>query len=121
MDLWPVDIRRFGSIHRDRQWVLTRTLEAYGKHYTMAWPHEEHESGRPVRISPLYQRLQGAGRVLRLQARLGAAELVRARRTSSRATSTPTAGRTGSTPSATSTARCASASGCSTRPRSPSS
>jgi 4-methylaminobutanoate oxidase (formaldehyde-forming) len=61
MDLWPVDIRRFGSIHRDRQWVLTRTLEAYGKHYTMAWPHEEHESGRPVRISPLYQRLRDQG------------------------------------------------------------
>ncbi len=61
MDLWPVDIRRFGNIHRDRQWVLTRTLEAYGKHYTMAWPHEEHESGRPVRISPLYQRLKDQG------------------------------------------------------------
>jgi len=61
MDLWPVDIRRFGSIHRDRKWVLTRTLEAYGKHYTMAWPHEEHESGRPVRISPLYQRLKDEG------------------------------------------------------------
>jgi 4-methylaminobutanoate oxidase (formaldehyde-forming) len=61
MDLWPVDIRRFGSIHRDRQWVLTRTLEAYGKHYTMAWPHEEHESGRPVRISPLYRRLKDQG------------------------------------------------------------
>jgi 4-methylaminobutanoate oxidase (formaldehyde-forming) len=61
MDLWPVDIRRFGSIHRDRQWVLTRTLEAYGKHYTMAWPHEEYESGRPVRISPLYQRLKDQG------------------------------------------------------------
>ncbi|MGH6960336.1 MAG: FAD-dependent oxidoreductase, partial [Dongiaceae bacterium] len=61
MDLWPVDIRRFGNIHRDRPWVLTRTLEAYGKHYTMAWPHEEHESGRPVRISPLYQRLKDQG------------------------------------------------------------
>ena len=35
MDLWPVDIRRFGQLHRDRHWVLTRTLEAYGKHYTM--------------------------------------------------------------------------------------
>jgi len=61
MDLWPVDIRRFGSIHRDRTWVLTRTLEAYAKHYTMAWPHEEHESGRPVRVSPLYQRLKDQG------------------------------------------------------------
>jgi len=61
MDLWPVDIRRFGSIHRDRKWVLTRTLEAYAKHYAMAWPHEEHESGRPVRVSPLYAKLKEQG------------------------------------------------------------
>jgi sarcosine dehydrogenase len=61
MDLWPVDIRRFGQLHRDRHWVLTRTLEAYGKHYTMAWPHEEYESGRPLRVSPLYDRLKAQG------------------------------------------------------------
>ncbi len=61
MDLWPVDIRRFGQIHRDRRWVLARTLEAYGKHYAMAWPHEEYESGRPARVSPLYERLKAAG------------------------------------------------------------
>ena len=40
----------------------TRTLEAYGKHYTIAWPGEEYASGRPLRVSPLYERLQGAGR-----------------------------------------------------------
>ncbi|EYD76068.1 Sarcosine dehydrogenase [Rubellimicrobium mesophilum DSM 19309] len=64
MDLWPVDIRRFGSIHADRDWVLQRTCEAYGKHYTIAWPHEEYESGRPRLTSPLYQRLLGAGAVM---------------------------------------------------------
>ncbi len=37
-DLWPVDIRRFGRHHQDVDWVRTRTLEAYGKHYTIAWP-----------------------------------------------------------------------------------
>ena len=47
-DLWPVDIRRFGSHHRDAGWVRTRTLEIYGKHYTIAWPLEEHESGPSV-------------------------------------------------------------------------
>src|SRR5690606_21392270 len=61
MDLWPVDIRRFGALHGDDRWTRTRTLEAYGKHYTMAWPHEEHESGRPLRVSPLYQRLKDQG------------------------------------------------------------
>jgi sarcosine dehydrogenase len=60
-DLWPVDIRRFGRNHRDPAWVRTRTLEAYAKHYTIAWPFEEHKSGRPLRLSPLYEKLQVKG------------------------------------------------------------
>ncbi|MHA1190135.1 MAG: GcvT family protein, partial [Alphaproteobacteria bacterium] len=60
-DLWPVDIRRFGRPHFDTDWVRSRTQEAYGKHYTMAWPNEEHASGRPCRKSPLYGRLREAG------------------------------------------------------------
>lgn len=62
-DLWPVDIRRFGRNHLDTGWVRTRTMEAYAKHYTMAWPHEEHTSGRPLRRSPLYDRLRQQGAV----------------------------------------------------------
>ena len=63
MDLWPVDIRRFGMPHADDGWVRSRTLELYGKHYTIAWPAEEHHSGRPLRRSPLYERLRDAGAV----------------------------------------------------------
>ena len=58
LDLWAVDIRRFSAMHRNRDWVATRTLEAYGKHYTIAFPHEEYESGRPLIVSPLYDRLK---------------------------------------------------------------
>lgn len=58
LDLWVVDIRRFSDLHRDRDWVRDRTLEAYGKHYTVAFPHEEYESGRPRIVSPLYDRLK---------------------------------------------------------------
>ncbi len=58
LDLWSVDIRRFSGLHRDRQWVLDRTLEAYGKHYTIGFPHEEYQSGRPRIVSPLYERLK---------------------------------------------------------------
>ena len=76
-DLWPVDIRRFGRSHLDPDWVRSRTLEAYRKHYTMAWPSEEYRSGRPLRRSPLYDRLKAAGAVLRREARLGARQLVR--------------------------------------------
>ncbi|MEH6494562.1 MAG: FAD-dependent oxidoreductase [Pseudomonas marincola] len=60
-DVWPVDIRRFGSRHQDTDWVRTRTLEAYGKHYTIAWPHEEHSSGRDGRRSPLFDKLKEQG------------------------------------------------------------
>ncbi|MBS9715814.1 FAD-dependent oxidoreductase [Pseudohalocynthiibacter aestuariivivens] len=62
-DLWPVDIRRFGRPHFDDDWIRTRTIEAYGKHYTMAWPSEEHDSGRPCRKSPLYDTLKSDGAV----------------------------------------------------------
>ena len=62
-DLWPVDIRRFGKNHLDVDWVRTRTLEAYSKHYTMAWPFEEFSSGRPLRRSPLYGTLKKQGAV----------------------------------------------------------
>jgi len=58
LDLWVVDIRRFAEMHRDANWVRARTLEAYGKHYTIAFPHEEYDSGRPLLVSPLYMRLK---------------------------------------------------------------
>ncbi len=62
-DLWPVDIRRFGRAHSSTTWVRERTLEAYGKHYTIAWPSEEMQTARPTRRSPLYAHLEGAGAV----------------------------------------------------------
>ena len=61
MDLWVVDIRRFSGIHHDETWVRNRTLELYGKHYTLSWPHEEHESGRPLLTSPIYEKLKEQG------------------------------------------------------------
>jgi sarcosine dehydrogenase len=60
-DLWPVDIRRFGSPHRDVHRVRARTLELYAKHYAIAWPGEERASARPARRSPLYDRLAALG------------------------------------------------------------
>ena len=60
-DLWPVDIRRFGPATRVTDYVRTRTLEAYAKHYTIAWPSEEMKSARPTRRSPLYAQLKFAG------------------------------------------------------------
>ena len=63
LDLWTVDIRRFSAMHRDQDWVRDRTCEAYGKHYTIGYPHEEYASGRPLIMSPLYDRLKAQGAV----------------------------------------------------------
>ncbi|NOX72760.1 MAG: FAD-dependent oxidoreductase [Alphaproteobacteria bacterium] len=60
-DLWSADIRRFGRPHFDTDWLRARTIEAYGKHYTMGWPYEENQSGRPCRKSPLYDSLLAQG------------------------------------------------------------
>jgi len=62
-DLWPVDIRRFGRNHADVDFVRARTLQAYARHYTIAYPSEEFTAGRPLRRSPLYITLKHQGAV----------------------------------------------------------
>ncbi len=58
MDLGQVDIRRFGKVHKSDQWIEQRTVELCSKHYTMGWPHEEHESARPCYRSVIYDDLR---------------------------------------------------------------
>ncbi len=61
LDLWPVDIRRFAGFHGNDAWLRDRVAETLGLHYKMPWPQREHESGRPFRRSPLYDRLKARG------------------------------------------------------------
>src|SRR5258706_6512141 len=61
MDLFEVDIRRFGAYAADTDWLRQRTVETLGLHYAMRWPRHELESGRPLRVSPLYERLREKG------------------------------------------------------------
>ncbi len=63
LNIWPLDIRRFGTHHRSLQYNVERTKEIYGKHYTISWPHEEHDSARGIKRSPLYDRLKNSGAV----------------------------------------------------------
>jgi len=63
LDIWPLDIRRFGPHHRSRSFNVERTREIYGKHYTIHWPYEEHDSARGIRRSPLYSLLKEKGAV----------------------------------------------------------
>jgi 4-methylaminobutanoate oxidase (formaldehyde-forming) len=61
LDLWPVDIRRFAGFHGNDGWLRDRIGESLGLHYQMPWPQREYESGRPMRRSPLYDRLKARG------------------------------------------------------------
>ncbi|MCP4694356.1 MAG: FAD-dependent oxidoreductase [Desulfobacterales bacterium] len=63
LDIWPLDIRRFGPHHKSRAYNVERTREIYGKHYTIHWPSEEHDSARAVRRGPLYYLLKEKGAV----------------------------------------------------------
>ena len=62
-DVWDVDIRRFAAFHVNRRHLADRTVESLGLHYAMRWPREELATVRPLRRSPLYDRLQAKGAV----------------------------------------------------------
>src|SRR3989440_2621866 len=57
LDLWPVDIRRFAPFHNNDRFLEERVSEVLGLHYMMPWPNRELLSARPLRRSPLYDRL----------------------------------------------------------------
>lgn len=54
MDLWHMDIRRFGGQYRSPSFTLKRTLENYSTYYDIKYPLHERESARPLRMSPAY-------------------------------------------------------------------
>ncbi len=61
LDLWPVDLRRFANFHGNDAWLRDRASEVLGLAYRIGWPQRENETGRPMRRSPLYDRLKARG------------------------------------------------------------
>ena len=61
LDLWKMDIRRFGAQYRSQAYTLARTVEVYQQYYDIHYPNEERQSGRPLRLSPAYCRLTELG------------------------------------------------------------
>lgn len=61
LDLWSVDVRRFGPWANNRAFLRARVVEVLGLHYQMAWPNREPETARNVRQSPLHSRLAAHG------------------------------------------------------------
>ena len=63
LDLWKMDIRRFGAQYRSRAFTLARSYENYATYYDIHYPNEERRAGRPLRLSPAYPRLRELGAV----------------------------------------------------------
>jgi glycine cleavage system aminomethyltransferase T/glycine/D-amino acid oxidase-like deaminating enzyme len=54
LDVWHMDIRRFGPAYRSPSYTLARTIETYATYYDIAYPNRQRTSGRPLRTSPVY-------------------------------------------------------------------
>src|SRR5919112_4371651 len=63
LDLWKMDIRRFGPAYRSRDYTLARAVENYATYYDIHYPNEERLAGRPLRTAPTYDELSGLGAV----------------------------------------------------------
>src|SRR5688572_30110779 len=63
LDLWRMDIRRFGAAYRSPAYTLARSIENYATYYDIHYPNEERQAGRPLRLSPTYDVLEGLGAV----------------------------------------------------------
>ena len=61
LDVWRMDIRRFGAHYRSRRYVLDRALEIYATYYDIHYPNEERQAGRPLKTAPTYERLAALG------------------------------------------------------------
>ena len=89
MDLWQMDVRRFGAQYRSPSYTLKRVLETYETYYDIHYPFEERQAGPAaahlagVRLAPR------ARRGLRREVRLGARELVRVERGARRRVAAP--------------------------------
>ncbi len=55
MDLWHMDIRRFGQAYKSPKFTLERVTENYEEYYDIHYPGEERKSARPLKTSPVYE------------------------------------------------------------------
>jgi len=55
MDLWHMDIKRFGANYQSPDFTLKRITENYEAYYDIHYPGEERQSARPKKISPVYE------------------------------------------------------------------
>ena len=54
LDLWAMDVRRFGAHYRSPSYTVKRAREVYETYYDIKYPNHERSAGRPLRVSPVY-------------------------------------------------------------------
>ena len=64
VDLWRMDVRRFGAAERSRRRVVARATEVYASYYDVLYPNHERQAGRPLRVSGAFARHTALGAVL---------------------------------------------------------
>jgi 4-methylaminobutanoate oxidase (formaldehyde-forming) len=52
LDLWHMDVRRFGAQYRSPAYTAARIKETYETYYDILYPNHERQAGRPLRMSP---------------------------------------------------------------------
>jgi glycine cleavage system aminomethyltransferase T/glycine/D-amino acid oxidase-like deaminating enzyme len=55
LDVWHMDIRRFGAHYRSPGYTLKRAKEVYETYYDIRYPGHERVAGRPLRTSSAYE------------------------------------------------------------------
>jgi 4-methylaminobutanoate oxidase (formaldehyde-forming) len=54
LDVWRMDVRRFGEHYRSPRYTVARAREVYETYYDIEYPNHERQAGRPLRLSPAY-------------------------------------------------------------------
>jgi dimethylglycine dehydrogenase len=62
-DIISMDVARFGAFATPR-YTAVKVPENYARRFRLAYPNEELTAGRPLRRSPIYDRLRAAGAVM---------------------------------------------------------
>jgi dimethylglycine dehydrogenase len=62
IDMLAVDPRRYGP-YTSKRFVVTKNEETYRNVFTVHYPDEEREEARPLKTSPIYEKLKGMGAV----------------------------------------------------------
>lgn len=62
-DMYELEVSRFLGLHNNRKFLRDRVKEVPGLHYGLMYPFYEFQTGRNLRMSPVYPKLREAGAV----------------------------------------------------------